>query len=284
MTMARLLLAATLAIASCTPQNRGPVTHADPQPAEEIANSGKLAAEFPLLPMIEKSLWHQLLEAEAKLLAAEAPARPAIHKDVDRLTEKLRGRHPFNVSPGQLVLGGIVFDKLRGRITLPARVHYPDPGDARHPGELELLLCTESGRSHETLFVTTARPLHLELLLHLTGHAKGPQGRRFRIEVLTQEGERIPVDSLIRVQGKESVKFPLRWEFSGSDYNDTYAPDLSGDFAIFWHAHDAVLRVDHEGIASGVVKLAAVPHPMLNNGMQVVLEMIPDGPSDPRGP
>ena len=188
------------------------------------------------------------------------------------------------MSPGRLDLGGIVFNKSSARFSVPATVHYPDAGDSRHPGELELLLCTESGRAHETLFVTAARPLHLELLLHLTGHAKGPQGRRFRIEVLTMEGERIPVESLIRVQGTESVKFPLLWEFSGSDFNDTYSPDLSGDFAIFWHAHDTVLRVDHEGIASSVVKLTPVPHPMLKNGMPVILEMIPDQSVDETRP
>lgn len=223
--------------------------------------------------MIEKALWRQLLEAEAKLAASPPTGKKAAEKEIAKLSEKLRKRHPFKAEGGRFELGEIVCDKEPGRFTLPARICYPDPGDDRHPGELELLLCTESGRTHETLFVSNARPLHLELLLHLAGHVKGTA--RFRIDVLTSAGVRIPVDALIRTKDGETLESPLLWEFSGSEYKDLYSPDLSGDFAIFWHAHDSVLRVAHEGIASGEVKLEAVPHPKLKNGDAVVIELIP---------
>ena len=137
-----------------------------------------------------------------------------------------------------------------------------------------MLLCTETGRSHETLFITEARPLHLELLLHLCGYAKGAEGSRFHIDVVTRDGIRIPVHSLFRAKAAEGLPEPLPWEFSGSDYRGIYSPDLSGDFVIFWHAHDSVLRVAHDGIASGEVKLEAMPHPALKNGDPVVLELI----------
>jgi hypothetical protein len=233
-----------------------------------------LVTHFPLFPIIEKSLWNQLLEAEGKLATVPESGREAASKEVVGLAEKLRSRHPFKAEGGRLELGGIVYDKAERRFSLPAQVEYPDPGDERHPGEVELLLCTEAGRLHETLFVTDARPLHLELLLHLSGHAKGS---RFRIEVVVADGTRIPVDSLVRATGGEVLESPLLWEFSGSDYKDLYSPDLSGDFAIFWHAHDSVLRVAHDGIGSGVTKLEAVPHPMLENGDPVLLELLPDG-------
>lgn len=260
-------LTIALFLAACKERN--------PQTPEAVVLTGskELAANFPLLPMIEKTLWQQLLEAESKQLAAEPSARAAADSEVAKLADKLRKRHPFKADGTRLELGGIVCDKTQRRFTLPARVRYPDPGDERHPGELELLLCTEGGRTHETLFVTDARPLHLELLLHLAGHVKGKD--RFRIDVLTSKGTGIPMDTLIRTKGGETLERPLLWEFSGSDYNNLYTPDLSGDFAIFWHAHDSVLRVAHEGIASGVVKLEAVPHPGLKNGDAVVLELIP---------
>lgn len=268
MRSALLALTSMLVFASCKPQ--------EPESAAPAA-SRELAEYFPLLPIIEKSLWSELLEAEGKLTVGPASGREAADREITRLAEKLRGRHPFKMDGNRLELGGIVCDKERGRISVPARVHYPNPGDERHPGELELLLCTEGGRLHETLFVTNARPLHLELMMHLAGHAKGPQGKRFRIDALTKTGARIPVDSLIRAIGGESLDSPLLWEFSGSDYKDLYAPDLSGDFAIFWHAHDSVLRADHEDIASGVVKLEAVPHSELKEGDAVILELIPAG-------
>lgn len=276
MRSAPFLLAGALLLGSCKPRNPEAATPAEKEQSQPglLTGSRELAANFPLLPMIEKSTWSQLLDAEARQVASDPSVRESADKEVAGLTDKLRRRHPFKAEGKRLELGGIVCDKSQGRFSLPARVRYPDPGDERHPGELELLLCTEGGRTHETLFVTDARPLHLELLLHLAGRAKEPQASRFRIDVLTSAGERIPVESLIHAKSGETLESPLCWEFSGSDFKDIYSPDLSGDFVILWHAHDSVLRVDHEGIASGVVKLDAVPHPKLKNGDPVVLEMI----------
>jgi len=255
-----LFLTALLGLSSCNPhEEAGTPCEAQKNPPPP---SQELAANFPLFPIIEKTLWNQLLEAE----------READTKEVERLASLLRTRHPFKAGEASMELGGIVHDRVTRRLRIPAKVEYPKPGDERHPGEVELLLCTEAGRLHETLFVTDARPLHLELLLHLSGHAKGS---RFRIEVVTDDDARIPVDALIRATGGELLEIPLLWEFSGSDYKDLYSPDLSGDFAIYWHAHDSVLRVVHEGIATGVVKLAPLPHPKLKNGDPVVLELVP---------
>lgn len=75
----------------------------------------------------------------------------------------------------------------------------------------------------------------------------------------------------------EPLPSPLSWKFSGSDFKELYPPDLSGDFAIFWHSHDSVLRIKHDGIASGTVKLEPVPHPGLKNGDAVRLELVPVG-------
>lgn len=263
-----------LSFSSCTPQEPESIDPAEGKPAAPVA-SRELAEYFPLLPMIEKSLWSELLEAEGKRTSSPAADQDTVGNEIEELTEKLRSRHPFRVDGDRMELGGIVCDRAQGRISVPARVEYPDPGDERHPGEVELLLCTIGGRLHETLFVTDARPLHLELLLHLAGHVKASPGSRFRIDVLTKNGTRIPIDSLVRALDGETFDRPLLWEFSGSDYNGLYSPDLSGDFAIFWHAHDAVLRVAQEGIATGTVKLAPVPHPDLNNGDPVVLELVP---------
>ena len=275
---ALLLLAAVFLLPACAPPDAGvDVRRAESNPPAEAnpVGSDALAVNFPLLPVIEKSLWRELLEAEAKRDATPPPERPAADQAVAALSEKIGSRHPFKIEGNRLELGGILADKQTGRLSVPAMVRYPDPGDERHPGEVELLLCTETGRTHETLFITKARPLHLELLLHLSGHDKGAEGSRFHIDVVTRDGLRIPVHSLIRAKAAEELPKPLPWEFSGSDYRDLYAPDLSGDFAIFWHAHDSVLRVADGAIGTGEVKLEAVPHPALRNGEPVVLELVP---------
>lgn len=268
MRSASVFLTGFLLLAACKQQ--------EPQTATPAA-SRELAKYFPLLPIIEKSLWSQLLAAEKKLISSPETERDTVEKEIALLSEKMRSRQPFKVDGDRMELGGIVYDKAQDRFSLPAQVEYPDPGDGRHPGEVELLLCTMRGRLHETLFVTDARPLHLELLLHLSGHAKGGNGSRFRIDVITAQGARIPVDSLIRASDGEPLPSPLIWELSGSDFNDLYPPDLSGDFAIFWHAHDSVLRIKHDGIASGEMKLEPVPHPGLKNGDPVTLELVPVG-------
>ena len=252
----------------------------DGAPAEQAREvsmaSEQLSGNFPLLPMIEATLWKQLLAAESRLHGTSGVDHDAAQGEVDRLVKKLRRLHPYEQKPDRVKLGEITFDKTRKCFSLPAQVSYPDPGDERHPGEVELLLCTEGGRRHETLFVSRARPLHLELLLHLAGYGKGPSGSRFRMDVITRDGARIAVHDLIR--SSEPVDHPLVWEFSGSDYTDLYSPDLSGDIAIFWHAHDSVLRLSHPGIGSGVVKLSPKPHPQLKNGDMVTLEIVPISP------
>lgn len=268
MRSASVFLAGLLLLAACKQQ--------EPETATPAANR-ELAEYFPLLPIIEKSLWSQLLEAEEKLKSSPTTDRDTVDKEIAQLSEKMRSRHPFQVNGDSMELGGIVCDRTQGRFSVPAQVEYPDPGDGRHPGEVELLLCTMRGRLHETLFVTDARPLHLELLLHLSGHAKGGNGSRFRIDVITAQGARIPVDSLVRASDGEPLPSPMVWEFSGSDFNDLYPPDLSGDFAIFWHAHDSVLRIKHDGIVSGEMKLEPVPHPDLKNGDRVMLVLVPVG-------
>ena len=125
--------------------------------------SQTLAENFPLLPLIEKQLWQDLLKAEAvandrqvsESLRAEAA------KQIEKITTLLQQRHPFQSGENRITLGGISYDKQSRKISLPAIVQYPREDDKRHPGELELILCSNTGRTHETLFVTKARPLHL---------------------------------------------------------------------------------------------------------------------------
>lgn len=249
-----------------------PADPAEPE-AGKCQSSEVLLEEFPLLPMAEPRRWSKLLEAEA-----EQPVTEESRKRVEAQVAELRKLHPFSSDAEGLELGGIRYDYSSATIRLPAVVRYPDEGDERHPGELELLLCSEQGRMHETLFVSDLRPLHLELLLHLAGHRKGPGGSRFTIRILPPSGEPVAVRELVRRMDGRPWSGPLEWEFSGSAFDELYAPDLSGDFAIFWHAHDSVLRIRDGEIASGELKLRARRHPALPNGSGVTLEIVAADP------
>lgn len=271
---ATVFLTALLFVTACNRPDEAPGEDAPPAPA---VRSRELAANFPLLPLIEKPLWRELLAAEEAQTTAAGAEKQAATRDVDRIARVLETRHPFKLGGGEMELGGLVYDIAGQRLRIPAKVEFPDATDTRHPHEVEVMLCTLAGRLHETLFVAEIRPLHLELLLHLGGHRKSPEPELFRIDVHTECGERIAMDSLVRTAGGEPLDRPLLWEFSGSDFEDLYPPDLSGDLAIFWHAHDSVLRIAHEGIATGLITLHPVPHPALPNGTRVTLQVIPAG-------
>jgi hypothetical protein len=235
--------------------------------------SEQLAINFPLLPLIEPSLWKKLLHAEGMI---EQPSLPAASKDeaqtnIKKITAQLKQRHPFSQEKNSITLGGIRYDKSTRQIFIPASVQYPRAGDDRHPGELELILCSTTGRTHETLFVTKTRPLHLEVLLHLVGYQKSSPPSTFRVSVSITNHAPIPIEKLISASHGDTLPEQLTWEFSGSDFGDLYPPDLTGDFLICWHAHDSVMRVQHEKIASGEFKLGIIKHQLLEKNTPVTL-------------
>lgn len=267
-------LASALAALCCLTIACKPSRESTPDKPTEITTdpSETLLHNFPVLPLIEKSLWPQLIAAEHRRTnSKDQETRETADREVARLASLIQSRHPFTSHEESTMLGGITFDHSTQRIRIPAKAAYPVNPDDRHPNEIELMLCTDVGRLHETLFVADIRPLHLELLLHLTGHSKRST---FRIEAVTEDGIRIPIESLVERTDGGAIEDPLAWEFSGSDYQEIYQPDLSGDLAIFWHSHESVLRVSHTGIAHGEIKLAMRPKPSLPNGTRVTLELI----------
>ncbi len=105
--------------------------------------------------MVESRRWSRLREAEAVQPSTEESRGRA-----EALADELRRLHPFSSDPAGLRLGGVVYDRDHATFRSAARARYPDEGDERHPGELEVLVCGEQGRVHETLFVAEVRPLH----------------------------------------------------------------------------------------------------------------------------
>ena len=190
----------------------------------------KATTVFPLLPVIEPKLWAELKAAEATTAdrAASEQQRAAASTEAKRITDLLEKKHPFHQDGNRTTLGRIVFLKDSGKIEIPAVVHYPKVGDDRHSDDLELILCSETGSAHETLFTTDVRPLHLELLMHLAGYKKSQPASTFKIEVVIPDHDPIPIETLISAIGNKALPERMLWEFSGSDSNDPYLPDASG--------------------------------------------------------
>lgn len=276
-----LALGSVLLIGSCREKPTSETPQSEIIPIEQKSSiSTELTHYFPLLPIVEKNLWQQLLAEEADLAApASAPDSHAnAAQEIEQIAQILRQRHPFSNDAEATRLGGITYRKATNQIEIFAKVHLPRKDQHGQHSELELILCSLTGRTHETLFVTEARPLHLELLLHLTGFQKTPKPSNFRVAISLPNRDPIPVESLIETTTGEKLPEKIIWEFSGSDFTDLYAPDQTGDFILCWHAHDSVLQIRHHGIASGVTKLKAKPHPLLKDSITVKLILTPVHP------
>jgi len=248
--------------------------------AELLTSSAGLAKEFPLLPVIEKFRWRVLLSAE-KVAADAAKSnqqRNVAAAEANEIIRELRENHPFSSDESSVRLGKVSFDKKSRRITLPAEVRYPQDDKQGEEYPLELVLCSNRGRLHETIFLSDARPLHLELILHLNGFSKVGSGKKvakFALSIEIPGAPPIPLEELVMDKDGKPLNGKIAWEFSGSSFADIYEPDHSGDFIICWHSHDSVLRIDHEEIASGRSILKAKRHLKLEEGMAVKLVLTP---------
>ncbi len=257
------ILCLIFALVSVSCEKRSAIAIEEDVPVELA--SERLKKEFPLYPVIEAKLWLTLLEAEGEGSGSK----------VQKLVSELKSRHPFFNNDESMSLGGITFRKDSGEIVIPAVVNYPREGDERHPSELELILCNNEGRTHETLFTCDVRPLHLELLMHLAGYKKSGAKSAFKVSVSIPNHEPIPVEELIQLRHNGESVEPLTWVFSGSEFGDFYQPDQTGDLLICWQVHDSVMSVDDEKIALGVRKLIANKHPKLSENLPVKLILTP---------
>ena len=131
-------------------------------------------------------------------------------------------------------MGGVVWDKQSKSIQLDATILYPEGMP------LELVLCNDKGRKHETLFVTKTRPLHLEVMLHLAGFEKN---QLFKIFVKNKVKE-VPIEDFMSWKAKS--KGSLLWKFNGSEFGENYIPDSAGEQIIIWSRNEGVMQVNRK--------------------------------------
>lgn len=274
-TIAGILL---LGLPACDRNESAAEVDKTPEEVDLIAlesSSKKLARSFPILPLVEKDKWAALLELESAYV--EASGNPVSQNElagkINSIISELNKSYPFSVAEDEIRLGEIRYHKASGIIELPATVTYPkmDPDGKVH--ELEVVLCTDKGRLHETLLMTEARPLHLEILLHLVGSKK--QESQYRVAILLPGDKEITLESLLKTTTGEDLPVPMLFKFSGSTFNGNYRPDSTGDLIITWHAQDAVLQVVDEKIAQARTRLLVTKVPELEEGIKVHLALIP---------
>ncbi|NWK57487.1 hypothetical protein HW115_17855 [Verrucomicrobiaceae bacterium N1E253] len=279
-------LACLLAMTSCNrPPSEKPNKESkqdnSPQAAHpsEKLTSRQLKEVFPLYPLVEAKRWQELLRLEQLVSNPEMDqaTRRESQKQIDKLAAQLQQLHPFSQDEDSVTLGLITYNRHNGSIEVMAEVN--DPASHQQSREdIEVILCTPKGRTHESLFITDARPLHLELLLLLTGYSNANTEEappaRFAIQVSLPNQAPIPLHHLLSTQDQKQLATPMLWEFTGSPFDGLYRPDLTGDLIISWHAHDAVLVSANKPIASNQTRLQAKSHPALTSGIKVKLLLI----------
>lgn len=67
-------------------------------------------------------------------------------------------------------LGEVIIDKKNRTISFPAEAEITAAGDLEEVDSVEYVVVTDAGKIHETLFVTKARPIHLNIAFKLLGY------------------------------------------------------------------------------------------------------------------
>lgn len=227
--------------------------------------SKMIAAKNPLLPKLEVKLWERLVKNEELINTGD----PNAQKQFLKLADKLTKLHPFSEDKSSAQLGGVIWNKENNTIEIPAVTTSPVNDDY-----LELILCNQNGRNHETLLMTECRPLHLEIMLHFAGFMKEIKPTTFRLYVAVP-GKEVPVENFLKGESS-NLPAPFLWAFTGSPYSaDNYAPDLNGDHILLWNRHDAILQSAEESIHSGQTKVLINRESIFPNGTKVRLILKP---------
>lgn len=178
-------------------------------------------------------------EEEKPDTSAQETAKPAVEK----------------ISEDEFKIGQIKLNKKTREIRLDAKLEHTDV-------LLEYLLTNPTGKIHETLFVTEAKPSNLNIALKLLGYKESKElfrtldahhrpteeyfqeedatkaAARFTIHVeWTQNGEKksAQIHELIQNERTGDAMTPAAWVYGGSYVlNGQFKPDVSGDIiAIF---------------------------------------------------
>lgn len=93
-------------------------------------------------------------------------------------------------------VGDVVVDTKERTVTFPAKVNLTQ-------GVLEVLICTEYGKTHESLLSTRANPLHLNVALLMLG-LEGGRSVKYQGDPTKPEGS--PLEIWFKVRGAEKER------------------------------------------------------------------------------
>lgn len=144
-------------------------------------------------------------------------------------------------------IGAVVIDKAKQEIRVPCQVNMTD-------GLVELLLCTHDGKTHESVFTTAAKPLHIQTALLLLGARAGkcpgepgaasvPEGDRFVISVQSHGKPQQRAEHCVWNDKAHRPMTPTGWVFTGSKIIEgQFAADAGGSIVATYYDPLAILN------------------------------------------
>lgn len=129
------------------------------------------------------------LDLSGAEVSAVVPSAAPVGEDGAKTNTSL-----VQIGPGLFKLGEVFLDKNLRTVRFPAVVNLRE-------GNVEYVVVTTSGKTHESIFKTEARPLHIQLALLLLG-AKGTTNALPEDAVKSLPGDPIIVEVSWRPSGK----------------------------------------------------------------------------------
>lgn len=221
---------------------------------------------------------HSIIALAAGLLLAKAEDKPEPTLPTDAEQTKAPSEPQIEkIDATHYRVGKIHFDQKTREIRLPAKVNMSG-------GLLEFLLVQPHGKVHESLLVTDASAMHLNLaftllrylaskelfsLIDETGHPTGEypvvaadvkaQARIMMHVQWTDKGvtHRVAINDWIQHSEKFTTMPKGPWIYSGSRmYQGKYVPDLTGDIAAIFTSQEAMINYPGSGSDSDLVWFA----------------------------
>lgn len=154
---------------------------------------------------------------------------------------------------GNIGFGKVTLDRRTKEVTFPAKVNI-----AEDDVDLEVLICTPTGRTHESLLVSEIDPYHLQLALLLSGASNGTriplknkdgkepgvaQGSLIDIYLEPEKMERFPVEQWLKNKTTKREKKKEGWVFVGSSFtsNKTCMATEEGNIVNVWSFGNTIL-------------------------------------------
>lgn len=154
---------------------------------------------------------------------------------------------------GNIGFGQVTIDRRTNEVTFPAKVNI-----AEDEIDLEVLICTPTGRAHESLLVSEVNPYHVQLALLLAGASNGTrvpletkdgkepsvaQGSLIDIILEPEDMERFPVEQWLKNKKTKRQKKEEGWVFVGSSFNSdkTCLATEEGNIVNVWSFGNTIL-------------------------------------------